>query len=174
MFFFDANGNQLAETQTNTTDSINNSGQYDIGVPYQGWSLNATAPAGATQAKVEFAGYGGGSVWFDNAVLWQSNSASTLSPAITLPLTVNSSTAVGPTNFVTTITENGDGTMTLNFEGSAGVAYFVQMATNLVSPIYWQALPDSTNQVTDPTGSWFCIVTNTGSQRFYRSAVAGP
>lgn len=75
LFFFDASNNQLALTQIDTTDSLHNSSngglgdQYDIGVAYQNWNLTAVAPAGTTQAKVEFAGYGGGSCWFDNASL---------------------------------------------------------------------------------------------------------
>jgi hypothetical protein len=69
LFFLDADNNQLALTQINTTDGIHSPDQYDVGVAYQNWMLEAVAPAGTTQAKVEFAGYGGGSVWFDNAVL---------------------------------------------------------------------------------------------------------
>jgi hypothetical protein len=87
LFFLDGLGNQLALTETNTTDSLHNSSnggqgdQYDIGVPYQHWSLSAVAPAGATQAKVEFAGYGGGSCWFDNAALTSSYDPPTISQA---------------------------------------------------------------------------------------------
>jgi hypothetical protein len=69
LFFLDAGDNQLGLTQINTTDGIHSPDQYDTGVAYQNWSFSAIAPAGTTQAKVEFAGYGGGSVWFDNAVL---------------------------------------------------------------------------------------------------------
>ena len=69
LFFLDSSNNQLGLTQINTTDSIQPS-TYDVGVVYQHWSiLDVVAPAGTTQAKVEFAGYGGGSTWFDNAVL---------------------------------------------------------------------------------------------------------
>ena len=69
LFFYDASNTQLALTQINVTDSIHAPDQYNVGVAYQYWSLSALAPAGTTQAKVEFAGYGGGSVWFDNASL---------------------------------------------------------------------------------------------------------
>ncbi len=69
LFFLDAGDNQLALTQINTTDSIRNPDLYDVGVPYQTWNLSALAPLGTTQAKVEFAGFGGGSTWFDNASL---------------------------------------------------------------------------------------------------------
>jgi hypothetical protein len=173
LFFLDGTNNQLAETQINTTDGIHPS-QYDIGVPYQNWNLNAVAPTGATQAKVEFAGYGGGSCWFDNAVLMQSNSSLALVPATTLPFTVYSSTPVSQTNFVAGISETGTGIFTLNFVGTTGASYFVQMVTNLTPPVNWQALADSTNTVTNLNGLWSYIITNTGPQGFYRSVVAGP
>jgi hypothetical protein len=75
LFFLDSGNGQLAETVLTTTDSLHNSlnggngDKYDTGVAYQNWTLNAVAPAGTTQAKVEFAGFGGGSAWFDNAAL---------------------------------------------------------------------------------------------------------
>lgn len=69
LFFLDSGNNQLGLTQINTTDGIHSPDQYDTGVAYQTWSLNAVAPAGTTQAKVELAGFGGGSTWFDNALL---------------------------------------------------------------------------------------------------------
>ncbi len=179
LFFLNSSGVGLATNVVDTTDSLHNNSNgghgdlYDIGVPYQNWDLNAVAPAGTTQAKVEFAGYGGGSCWFDNAVLMESNSTLALIPATTLPFTVHSSAPVSQTNFVAGITENGNGTFTLNFVGTTGASYCVQMATNLAPPVNWLALAGSTNTVTNLSGLWFCTVTNTGSQRFYRSTVAG-
>ena len=69
LFFLDGSGGQLGLTTLTTTDSIHNPDLYDVGVPYQAWSLTAIAPAGTAQAKVEFAGFGGGTTWFDNASL---------------------------------------------------------------------------------------------------------
>ncbi len=75
LFFLNSSGVGLATNVVDTTDSLHNSlngGQgdlYDIGVPYQEWTNSAVSPAGTTQVKVELAGYGGGSCWFDNAVL---------------------------------------------------------------------------------------------------------
>jgi len=69
LFFLDASDVQLSLTTINTTDGIHGPDQFDVGVAYQNWSFSAIAPAGTTQAKVELAGFGGGSVWFDNAVL---------------------------------------------------------------------------------------------------------
>ncbi|QEG36556.1 PEP-CTERM sorting domain-containing protein [Bythopirellula goksoeyrii] len=70
LFFLDAADAELASTVIKTTDSIHDPDIYDVGVVYQPWSLSATAPAGTTQAKVEFANPNGtGSAWFDNASL---------------------------------------------------------------------------------------------------------
>lgn len=179
LFFLDAANHQLAETVMDTTDRLRNSsngGQgdlYDIGIPCQGWSLSAVAPAGTAQAKVEFAGYGGGSCWFDNAVLLASNSLPALTMATTLPFTVYPSVPVSRTNFVAGITGNSNDTFTLNFVGTAGVSYFVQMTTNLMPPVSWQPLSGSTNEVTNASGTWFFTVTNSGPRRFYRSVATG-
>jgi|ERR1035438_1769374 hypothetical protein len=64
--FLDASGTQLGQEQVITTASITG---YDIGVVYQNFSESAVAPVGTTQVKVELEEYGGGSAWFDNAVL---------------------------------------------------------------------------------------------------------
>jgi hypothetical protein len=64
--FLDGSGNQLGQAQIVTTTSISG---YNIGVPYQNFSESAVAPTGTQQVKVELEEYGGGSAWFDNAVL---------------------------------------------------------------------------------------------------------
>jgi hypothetical protein len=64
--FLDASNTQLGQAQIITTASITG---YDIGVVYQNFSESAVAPVGTTQVKVELEEYGGGSAWFDNAVL---------------------------------------------------------------------------------------------------------
>jgi hypothetical protein len=75
LIFLDSGSSVLADNQITTTGSIHNGtngGQgdmYDIGVPYQNWNLTAIAPAGTTQVEVMFQGIGGGTSWFDNAVL---------------------------------------------------------------------------------------------------------
>jgi hypothetical protein len=145
---------------------------YDIGKPYQPYQLSATAPAGTTQAKVEFAAYGGGSVWFDNAVLMESNNLPALTAATTLPFIVYP--PASQTNAVLFMTNNKNGTFTLNFVGTVGVTYYVQMATNLTPPINWQPLADSTNTVTNSSGLWFYTSTNSAPQNYFRSVVAYP
>jgi len=73
--FLNASGVGLETNVVNTTASIHNSSNgglgdmYDIGVAWQEFTNSAISPAGTSQVKVEFAGYGGGSCWFDNAVL---------------------------------------------------------------------------------------------------------
>ena len=169
LFFFDADSNGLATNVLSVTTGISG---YDVGKPYQQYQLNVTAPAGTAQAKVEFAGYGGGSVWFDNAVLTESDGPPTLSPATTLPFTVHPPPTL--TNMVINMTDNKNGTFTLNFQGTAGAMYYVQTATNLTPPINWLIAVESTNTVTNSNGTWSYTSTNSGSQRFYRSVVASP
>lgn len=172
LFFLDADDNQLGLIQINTTDDIHSPDQYDIGVPYQNWSLSAVAPAEATQVKVEFAGYGGGSVWFDNAVLIESNSIPSFTPATTLPFTVYS--PVSQTNAVLGVINNNNGTFSLNFAGTVGAVYYVQSTTNLMPPVNWQPVAGSTNTVTNSDGIWSFTSSNTDPQRYYRSVVTSP
>jgi hypothetical protein len=69
LFFLDDGNVQLGSTVIMTTDGIHDPDVYDTGVSYQPWSFTALSPLGTTQAKVEFAGFGGGTTWFDNASL---------------------------------------------------------------------------------------------------------
>ena len=178
LWFLDANSDRLSSNFVYTTLSINNPNTnpvvalYDVGVPYQEWTNSAVSPAGTTQVKVEFAGYGGGSCWFDNAVLIESNSSPALTSAVTLPFIVYS--PASQTNAVLFMTNNKNGTFTLGFVGTVGVTYCVQMATNLAPPINWQPLSGSTNTVTNSSGLWFYTSTNSASQSYFRSVVAGP
>jgi len=171
LFFLNTSGVGLATNIITTTGGIDS---YNYGVVYQPWTNSAVSPAGTTQVKVEFAGYGGGTCWFDNAVLTELNSTPALSPAITQAFSVSSPAPVSQTNYVAGIAQNGNGILTLNFMGTPGVAYYVQMTTNLTPPVGWQTLPGSTNTVSNPNGSWSFNFTNTGPQGFYRSMVAAP
>ena len=65
--FLDVLTNELASYEIDTTASISG---FDVGVPYQNFSITETAPAGTTQVKVEIAEWAGtGTAWFDNANL---------------------------------------------------------------------------------------------------------
>jgi hypothetical protein len=72
LFFLDASSDILSQKALDVTTGITGFGQ---GLPWQSYNLSATAPAGTTQVKVEFAANyntstgGGGTVFFDNADL---------------------------------------------------------------------------------------------------------
>lgn len=178
LIFLSSSSVGLATNVVDTTDHLHNSlngglgDLYDVGVPYQEWTNTAVSPAGTAQVKVEFAGYGGGSCWFDNAILTGSNNLPALTAATTLPFTVYP--PASETNVVISMTDNKNGIFTLNFVGTVGATYSVQMTTNLSPPVIWLPLADSTNTVTNSNGSWSCSVTGTNSQQYYRSAVVNP
>jgi endoglucanase len=167
LFFLNSSGAGMATNVIYTTMGINS---YNFGVPYQPWTNSAVSPAGTTQVKVEFAGYGGGTCWFDNAVLIQSNSLPTLTAETTLPFAVYP--PASQTNAVLNMINNNNGTFTLNFVGTVGVTYYVQMTTNLSPPIYWLPQTGSTNTVTNSSGLWFYTTTNSAPQSYFRSVVA--
>jgi len=171
LFFFDANTNSLATNILSVTTGISG---YDVGKPYQPYQLSAVAPVGTTQAKVGFAGFGGGSVWFDNAVLTESNAVPAITPASTVLFTVYPAINAAQTNYITGVVNNGDGTFTINFAGVTGGQYYVQGTTNLAPPINWKVLAGSTNSVINPDGTWAFTITNDGSRRFYRSVALIP
>lgn len=86
-------------------------------------------------------------------------------------------TATAPcsqTNAIVGITDNLDGTFTLTFAGTPQAQYYVVAAANLAAPAPWAPLPGSTNTVTNAGGSWYCTVTNTALQQFYRSVALTP
>jgi hypothetical protein len=176
LFFLDASSVQLESVRHGTVDPAVYGNNYDIPHPWSNYTLMATAPAGTTQIKVEFAEPNGtGSVWFENAVLTGSTSMPLLSAAATLAFTVHPQPApTSQTNYVAGMTDNGSGTYTLQFVGTMGVQYYVQTTTNLVPPFVWEAVVGSTNTVTNTNGLWNHVVTNNGPQRFYRSAVVNP
>ena len=178
LIFLNAASTALATNAVDTTDSLHNSSNgglgdlYDIGVVWQEWTNSTVSPAGTTQVEVEFTGYGGGSCWFDNAVLIQSSATPALAAATTIPFTVYS--PASQANEIINMTDNKNGTFTLNFLGTVGATYYVQIATNLIPPIYWQTLVASTNTVTNGSGFWFFTSTNSAPQSYYRSVVAYP
>ena len=171
LFFLDADGNGLATNSATVTAGITG---YDVGKPCQPYGFSAVAPAGTAQAKVEFGGFGGGSVWFDNAVLTESNAIPSIAPAVTLPFPVYSRVNATQTNSVAGLTNNGDGTLTIRFAGVVGGQYYVQTTTNLAWPVNWEPLAGTTNTVTDSSGGWQCTVAHADAQRFYRSAAVVP
>jgi hypothetical protein len=70
MFFLDSGDVELGSATRNTVDPADYGGAYDVAHPWAPYSLTATAPAGTTQVKVEFAAnWATGSIWFENASL---------------------------------------------------------------------------------------------------------
>jgi hypothetical protein len=70
MIWLDATNAEISRNVVNTTDSIHNPDQYDVGVVYANWTNIATAPIGTKVLKVELANpVGTGSTFFDNANL---------------------------------------------------------------------------------------------------------
>jgi hypothetical protein len=70
MFFLDSSAVQLGTATRNTVDPAVYGGTYDSPHPWAAYSLEATAPVGTTQLKVEFAAnWATGSIWFENASL---------------------------------------------------------------------------------------------------------
>jgi len=70
MFFQDGSANTLGTATRNTVDPAVYGGTYDSPHPWAAYSLDAFAPVGTTQVKVEFAAnWATGSIWFENAVL---------------------------------------------------------------------------------------------------------
>jgi len=169
LFFLDAGSNPLATNIDSVTTGLSS---YDVGKPYQPYQMSAAAPPGTAFAKAEFAGFGGGSVWFDNAVLMASNNAPAIAPAVSFAFAVQPTAS--QTNYIAQIINDGDGTFTVSFGGTPGAKYYVQTTTHITPPISWQTLAGSTNLVTNPNGKWTYTVTNTDTQRFYRSALVSP
>ena len=65
--FLDAGDSELASYEIDTTADFDN---WDVGVPYQDFSIGAVAPVGTTQVKIDLIEWAGtGSVWFDNVSL---------------------------------------------------------------------------------------------------------
>ena len=68
IFFLDSSDNTLDTATRNTVDPAVYGNNFDIPHPWASYSLTAIAPAGTTQAKIEFAANNAtGSLWFENA-----------------------------------------------------------------------------------------------------------
>ena len=174
LIFLDAADAELASHEIDTTASI---GGYDVGVPYQDFSITKTAPAGTTQVKVELGEWDGtGTAWFDNVVLTeQGGGVPVLAPVTTLPFTVHSYVPpTSQTNHIEGITVNSSGIYTLDIVSTVGVSYYIQTATNLSSPVVWKPEFGSMNTVTNSNGLWSYTGTNSSPQLFFRSKAAAP
>ena len=87
---------------------------------------------------------------------------------VSVPIYIRVLSASDLTNSIVGITNLGGGTVTITCTGIPGRTYWMQVATNLSTPIYWTTL--STN-VADTNGLWQC--TNSGAtnaEGYYRTA----
>jgi autotransporter-associated beta strand protein len=73
------------------------------------------------------------------------------------------------TNVIHGMAPNGNGTFTLSFQGSYGAQYYVQAASDLALS-NWVTLAGSTNTITNVSGAWSYVVTNSAQKQFYRGA----
>ena len=71
-----------------------------------------------------------------------------------------------PPAVITDVVRNGNGSVTLYFQGAANSTNVIQATTNLTAASAWQNL--ATN-VADINGAWQFTNTTTGAARFYRS-----
>jgi uncharacterized repeat protein (TIGR03803 family) len=71
-----------------------------------------------------------------------------------------------PSAIITSISQNGDGTVTLQLQGGPNSTNFLQAALNLTSPIDWQNV--ATN-IADSSGAWQVSENINNAIRFYRS-----
>lgn len=73
-----------------------------------------------------------------------------------------------PTNIVLSITNNGDGTFNLSFQGAPATSYYILTTTNVSDDVStWIPVPDSTN-TSGQDGSWSFAVSN-AAPAFYRA-----
>ena len=86
-----------------------------------------------------------------------------------------SQTVCGQTNVLLSIADNHNGTFTLTFVGTPQADYCVLASTNAgAPPASWLPVAGSTNTVTNLSGVWQFVVTNTAPAQFYRGTAVVP
>jgi autotransporter-associated beta strand protein len=88
---------------------------------------------------------------------------------MSLQQTVNSGSTCSQTNWISSVINNGDGTITLNFVGTPEAEYYVVTQTDAATALATWTTLGSTNKA--PAGGlWSITVTNDGLRQFYRPA----
>ncbi len=78
------------------------------------------------------------------------------------------------TNIVQSLTNNGDGTFTLQLLGTPGASYYVAASGNVTNAMaVWTPLAGSTNTAPSPGGQWTLVVSN-AAPAFYRAVAVNP
>ena len=161
----DGNGDEIGRVATNTTDSLHDPDQYDVGVPYQSWSLTGVAPDLATEARIEFLNpVGTGSAWFNNADFRiAGDGVPSLSPATTAPFEVFEAPIPNPSiSWHMDVGGPGEDTMEVRVWGAyPGLEYVLTATTNLIdSPVFWQPVLQQSFAPSDPLEDYTFSVTN--------------
>jgi hypothetical protein len=78
------------------------------------------------------------------------------------------------TNIITSISNNHNGTFTLNARGTPGAQYYMVTSGSIkASMTNWTALASSTNTASSPGGTWSCTVSGS-APAYYRSVAVNP
>ena len=77
-------------------------------------------------------------------------------------------------NKILSITNNHNGTYTLNLLGTPGAQYYVVTSGNIKAPMSaWTPVVGSTNTASNPGGTWSCVVSNP-APAYYRPIAVNP
>jgi hypothetical protein len=77
-------------------------------------------------------------------------------------------------NEILSISNNHNGTYTLNLHGTAGAQYYVVASGNIKAPMSaWTPVAGSTNAASNPGGTWSCVVSN-AAPAYYRPIAVNP
>jgi hypothetical protein len=87
---------------------------------------------------------------------------------------VYSAVTYSTTNTVQSIVNNGDGTFTLNMQGTPGASYYLVSSGDVSAPLAtWTPVVGSTNVAAAVTGQWSAVVSN-AAPAFYDSVAVNP
>jgi len=93
----------------------------------------------------------------------------------TLNQVVTNSVIYSATNIILSISDNNNGTVTLNLLGTPGAEYYLVSSSDLKLPLSsWPILGGSTNTASSPSGLWSQVVGMTNSSAFFRSVAINP
>ena len=118
-------------------------------------SANASLPNGRTLTPVGNVNDGNGG---NNYNVTRTTAVGTITPVCSA------------TNLLLGITNNGNATFSMGFQGTFQAQYYVKTSTNAAALMTtWVPLAGSTNIITNASGLWNLTVPTSGAVRFYRS-----
>ena len=87
---------------------------------------------------------------------------------------VTNSVIYSTVNAILSISNNHNGTFTLNLHGTPGAQYYVANSGNTRTPMTaWTPVVGSTNTASNPGGTWSCVVSNP-APAYYRTIAVNP